>query len=383
MPYRSRSRWVLPSVVGGLLFAAVLGSQWLAVRAAGVARGSRLAARGLDKHAGGAGAASSLYPYRGARFTQLVADSYRECGGVGAQAFYDWLDKTYESSAVRCPGAESLSLAELLAAKKREFAGIADAAERARAETSFCAYLHKLVKAVIPRFSLDRGFEFANVVQYGERQCLLQSVLIVGLLQAAGVDAGAAMVYRNIQGVPTNNGHVVPVVKLSNGHDILVDASDPEPFVHQRGLMVRCEGYCYVEPVYNRADEISGYRTTAGNKKIEPARVKTLDYDFVRSQFYFYRGERAPGGFLAPSKTHAGLAASEKQLRTSVRICPRNPLAVYVLGKVCLAEGHRQEARGLLQRAYKLYSQFGWVPAGARQSLAQLGAQPAGPRVGP
>jgi hypothetical protein len=350
--------------VGGLLLTTLFGTPWLAARAA-------------EKTAAHATAAEDgAYPYRGARFTQLVADSYRECGGGEAQAFYDWLDKAYESSPVRCPGAEKLSLAELLAAKKREFAGTKDAAERARAETAFCAYLHKLVKAVIPRFSLDRGFEFANVVKYGERQCLLQSVLIVGLLQVAGVDAGAAMVYRNIQGAPSNNGHVVPVVKLANGRDILVDASDPEPFVHQRGLMVRCAGYCYVEPVYNSADEISGYRAAAGNKKIEPARVKTLDYDFVRSQFYFYRGERAPGGFLASNKTRAGLAESEKQLRTSVKICPSNPLSVYVLGKVCLAEGNRQEARGLFQQAYKLYSQFGWVPAGAKQSLTQLGARP-------
>lgn len=372
MHYPSRSRWRYSRLMAGLLCAAWWVSPVLPARGAAQAGGRTAIPASIPAASDGA------YPYRSARFTQLVTDSYRECGGGEAQRFYDWLDQAYASSPVRCPGAEQLSLAELLAAKRREFAGLADAAERARAETAFCAYLHKLVKKVIPRFSLDRGFEFANVVKYGERQCLLQSVLIVGLLQATGVDAGAAMVYRNIQGAPSNNGHVVPVVKLANGRDLLVDASDPEPFVHQRGLMLRCEGYCYVEPVYNRADEISSYRATANSKPLAPARVKTLDYDFVRSQFYFYRGERAPGGFLAASKTRAGLADSEKQLRTSVRLCPRNPLAVYVLGKVCLAEGNRAEARGLLQQAYKLYAQFGWIPAGARQSLTQLGE-----RMGP
>jgi hypothetical protein len=231
--------------------------------------------------------------------------------------------------------------------------------------------VHRVVKGTIPRFSLDRGFEFCNVVRYGERQCFLQAVLIAGLLQRMGVPAGIAMVYRNIQGQETNNGHAVTLVRLADGRDLIVDASDPEPFARQQGLFVRVNDYQYADPIYEGASgKIVAYRSVPGRARLAPRQVRTLDLPFIRSQFAYYRGERRTGGLLARAKTRSGLAAAEKDLRTSVAFCPRNPLAVYMLGRARLAQGRTQDARPILQRAHDLYARFGWVPPGPRQYLA-------------
>ena len=61
-------------------------------------------------------------------------------------------------------------------------------------------------------------------------------MIIAGLAQDMGVNAGVVMVYKNIEGAPTNNGHAVALFKLAEGKDIIVDASDPIPFVEQKGL---------------------------------------------------------------------------------------------------------------------------------------------------
>ena len=92
------------------------------------------------------------------------------------------MDKAYSGSSARYSGKEAVLLDQLLALEKRELNGIADTSARARKEQAFAAWSHKLTKTIIPRFSLDRGFEFANVVRYGERQCFLQSVLIASLV---------------------------------------------------------------------------------------------------------------------------------------------------------------------------------------------------------
>jgi hypothetical protein len=238
------------------------------------------------------------------------------------------------------------------------------------------AWLHRMVKSTIPRFSLDRGFEFCSVVRYGERQCFLQAVLIAGLLQRSGVRAGVAMVYRNLHGQETNNGHAVTLVRLSDGRDLIVDASDPEPFARQQGLYVRAGGYRYVDPVYEgRTGRIASYRTVPEKGKLSPAQVRTLDLAFIRSQFWYYRGERREGGLLSRAKTPAGLAAAAADLRKSVSLCPRNPLAVYMLGRVYHAQGKAEEAHRLFERAHRLYAAAGWVPAGPRQYLALTNRQ--------
>jgi hypothetical protein len=317
-----------------------------------------------------AAADAEKYPYRSPQFNQFVADSYAAAGAGEPAAFYQWMEEAYQRGPVRYPGKESLTLEQLIEAKRQEFAAL-DPAQRAAAETELGGWLHKMVKKTIPRFSLDRGFEFTNVVRYGERQCFLQAVLIAGLLQAAGADAGVEMVSRNIAGTETNNGHAVALLKLPNGTDIIVDASDPEPFVRQQGLFVRAGSYRYVTPVYAEGSGvIHGYRAVSGGGEIPVSRVRTLDAAFIRSQFFFYRGERAPGGLLGQPPTPEGLEAEAGYLRQSVQLSPQNPLAVFTLGRTYLRQGKTAEGRAVIQEAYRTYTQAGWVPAGPREYLA-------------
>lgn len=203
------------------------------------------------------------------------------------------------------------------------------------------------------------------------RSVLFRSVLIAGLLQAMGVDAGAVMVYKSNQGVVTNNGHAVALVKLPGKQDLIVDASDREPFPRQEGLFVKARDYRYVNPVYGkRSHKIRWYTPASGNQRIGTTQLGTLDYSFLRSQFWYYRGERAKGGLLSSHRTSKGLEAAARALRTSVKLCPRNPLSVYMLGRVYLTQGNLRQARKLLGTAYQLYSQFGWVPEDPKQYLA-------------
>lgn len=181
------------------------------------------------------------------------------------------------------------------------------------------------------------------------------------------VDAGVVMVYRNPGGYEINNSHATVLVKLSGGQDLLVDASYPEPFIRQRGLFVRGPEYRYVDVIYERGSaRISSYRSVEGRTRIETAQLRPLDLGFLRSQFYYYRGERAEGGVLARKKTPGGLEASRRHLETSLRLCPGNPLPAYMLSRVYREQGETVKAREMLARAQRLYSQCGWVPASLR-----------------
>jgi hypothetical protein len=288
-----------------------------------------------------------------------------------ASIFYDWMDKAVRTSGLRlAPNGATVS--DMLEARKHAIESVS-ASQRADAELAACADVHRLIKVVLPKFSLDRGFEFSNAVKLGERQCFLQSFIIAGLLQRMGIDAGVEMVYANERGEETNNGHAVTLVKLQNGHDIIVDASEPTPFAHHQGLFVKIPAYRYVMPVYEiTTGQIVYYRAAGGDARLPVARVRTLGLDFLGSQFWYYRGERAPGGLLLSPRTTTGLKAAEHCLRMSVRTCPSNPLAVYMLGRVFLAEGNKAEAKKYIDSAYKLYKDFGWIPQGEREYYLRM-----------
>lgn len=337
-----------------------------------------LTARAVGKKTAAAEPRAEQYAYRDAAFTRFVDDSYRTLGSGQAEDFYTWFERQYAASPVRYPGREDLSLPDLLDAKREELSSISDPAGRARAQMELGGWIHKMVKKVIPRFSLDRGYDFYNTVRYGERQCFLQAVLIAGLLQRAGVNAGVAMVSRNIEGVETNNGHAVTVVKLADGTDVLVDASDPIPHVRQQGLYMRAPGYRYLTPVYRPDSVITSYVAVGSGEKLAPSRVRTLDIPFLRSQFAFYRGERAPGGIVSGRPTAEGLEASARYLRESVALCPDNPLATYTLGRVYLKQGKRNEARAQILAACDSYTKAGWLPRGPRDFRAMLSPRAAG-----
>ncbi len=314
----------------------------------------------------------SDYAYGGKQFGRLLADSYESRGTADPSGFYRWADSAYASNYAVLSSRKYPSMGAFLDAKRADLAAVKDPLKRASAEIDLGKRLHKFVKKTITRFSLDYGFEFCNVVKYGQRQCHLQAVLIASMLQRAGMDAGLVMVYRNITGEESNNGHAVTLVKLADGRDIIVDASEQEPFARQQGLFARMGDYRYVRPVY-RANSamITHYLPAQGSGKIPTRRVKPLDFAFVRSQFYYYRGERQQGGLVNGPETKQGLAASEHFLERSVTICPSNPLAVYMLGRAYLAEHRTEQARTTLEKANKLYKAFGWVPGGMTEYLAK------------
>ena|GEM_PF-443521 len=322
------------------------------------------------------------YYYAGPRFNKLVMESYHHLGSENWRSFYQQMDSAYNKYRSKASEWHSTTLIGMLDSEKRRIAAIADNSKRAKAEKTLAANLHKFVKTAIPNFSLDRGFEFYYAQTRGERQCFLQSVLIAGMLQRAGIQAGIAMVYKNTRGELTNNGHAVDLVQLSNGRHIIIDASEHEPFAKQRGLFVKLSNYVYADPVFKaNSEEIDYYKSASGRETLLPAKIKALDYDFIRSQFWYYRGERSVGGLVLLPKTVDGLKASERALRISVEICPKNPLAVFTLGRVYLSEGKTQAARKSVLEAYHLYLQFGWVPEGITEYLALVG-QPDAARTG-
>ncbi|MCC7230933.1 MAG: hypothetical protein IT203_11120, partial [Fimbriimonadaceae bacterium] len=224
---------------------------------------------------------------------------------------------------------------------------------------------HRLVKKSSRKFSLDRGFEFANVVATGERQCFLQSVLIAGILQDAGFDAGVAMVWKNIAGQTTNNGHAVCVLRTDSKHFIVVDASEPMPFPTHQGLFLldrRSKQYAFVLPDYLPDARIGSLKLNGQTKTIDPGEFDFLDIPFLKSQFDYYRGERAVGGILDPKSTSAGLQASQAFFEKAEQECANNPLVVWMLSRTYRKLGDNDAAESALTRARILYRSFGWVP---------------------
>lgn len=306
-----------------------------------------------------------LYPYGGAQFTRFVSESFETVGSGTASDFYNWFQKAYDESSYKLTGTDSLDLKQALRLQKRRLSEIHTPSKKAHAELAISAQLHRMVKKTIPKFSLDRGFEFYYTVKNGERQCFLQSVLISGLLQDMGINAGVAMVWRNTRGENINNAHAVCVVKLANNSDVIVDASEPEPFPKQQGLFLRLGDYRFLRPVYGPSGEkIYYYRTVDGHQKVKPNRVKTLDVPFIVSQFWYYRGERTPGALFSQTRTPEGLEQSVRFLQTSQGASAANPLATYMLGRIYLLQGKQDLAEVQFREAYRLYSKYGWVPDG-------------------
>lgn len=304
-----------------------------------------------------------LYPYRSGRFTFFVDESYSIHGSGKAGDFYNWLEMAYSSGKFKYPGKENLTLPQLIKAEKKELKSIKDLGKLAQAQMDVAKWTHRMIKKTITHFSLDRGFEFFNTVQYGERQCFLQSVLISGILQGMGMDAGVEMVFKNPEGALSNNGHAIVLLKLPSSRDIIVDASEPQPFPKHKGLFVKAADYTYVTPEYvPDSSKILFYAAAGDGHKIATGQVRTLGFSYLRSQFYYYRGERVPGGLLAPKKTGAGLALSEKYLSTAVKLCPQNPLAVFGLGWTYIQENNNLRARIYMDQCYNLYKRYGWMP---------------------
>ena len=318
------------------------------------------------------------YPYQSQSFSGFIEDSINETKPARAKNFYAWFDQAYlEHPKVQLKGAATLEVA--LEMRCKELIATTDPSKHAALEFETGAWLHRLIKTTIPRFSLERGFEFTNTVRLGERQCLLQSVLIAGLLQRMGIDAGTVMVWRNEKAYTSNNGHAVTLVKGSSGRDWLVDASDPIPTMRHQGLFVfdaNANAFRFVEPKFAANGLILEYRRVADGQILKTSRVRELSVNFLRSQFYYYRGERAPGGFMGAPTTKVGLEQSAKMLEMAQRLEPQNPLAVYVLGHVYRKLGRIDQARAQYLKGYALYQAQGFVPQGPTEAYQQWGRAP-------
>src|SRR5574341_391219 len=313
------------------------------------------------------------YPYRSAAFTTFLRDSDREVPSP-VQPFYEWFEQAYAHSPARLPGQDTLL--DALASRAQAIRAAGDARRRTEEELNTAIWSYRLIKATIPHFSLARGYEFVWTVQFGERQCLLQSVLMAGLLQAAGADAGVAMVWKNMVGQESNNGHAVTILRLSDGRDVEVDASEPRPVATHQGIFAatRRGGYRFLEPVFDRDGFITAYRPAAGQgARLRPQDIRLLGLSFLRSQFYYYRGEQVPGGLVNGPATPQGLRTAARQLEHAVRFDARNPLAVYMLGRVYLRSGEGGPAKTRLRQAYTLYKDDGYLPAGLLTALASAG----------
>jgi hypothetical protein len=296
------------------------------------------------------------FPYGSATFNRFISDSQDRFGSPTPRDFYAWMDTNSHQSIGKWADRQRESLKRLTGKAK------ADAILKAGAD------LHALVKKTIPKFSLERGYEFYYTVTKGERQCFLQSVLISGILQRAGVDAGVVMVWKNEKGSESNLGHAVVLARNVDGSYFLVDASDPHPFMTHQGLFGTVgRGYRFVTPEY-RGSTITGFADPQGGRDKSWA-VRGLDANFLQSQFDFYRGERAEGGFMGTPRTPEGLQESAKYLERAVKECPQNPLAVYVLGHVYRYLGRSADAKRQYEAGFALYQADGYVPPGPRAAV--------------
>ncbi len=310
--------------------------------------------------------------YGGGNFRALAAESYQRAGLKGS--FTGWLDGAYLKAGLPVNGrAAGPSLEADLAARRSEI-GAARGPEKDELARKTAVWAHAFIKRALPRFSLERGFEFASAATTGERQCLLQSVILAGLLQRAGLDAGLVMVWNSQAGQKSNLGHVTSVLRLPGGAgDLEVDASEPGPVARHAGVLAwTAGGYRFLNAAFGSDGVIRSYARADGNGNLRPAAVSFLGLNYVRSQFDYYRGERAPGGVLGTGTGQAtaeGLKLSEQWLRRTLAEEPRNALAAGVLGNVWRKQGREAEAREQYQKAARLYTAQGHLPAGMRANL--------------
>lgn len=306
----------------------------------------------------------------GAAFKALAADSYTQqklTGDFGA-----WLSGAYERTGVLLAGGKTLN--EALLARQTQLKAAKTSAEKDALARQTATWAWTFIKKAVPKFSLERGFEFASIPKYGERQCLLQSTIIAGLLQEVGLNAGLMMVWKSQSGQESNLGHVTSVLRLPSGAgDVQVDASEPHPFAAHQGVLTAVGGaYQFLMPKFNGNDVIQSYTSLKTAKNVPVTDVTFLSLNYLRSQYDYYRAERTIGGVLgtgAGRATPEGLKRSETLLLRALQVEPNNSLAAGVLGSVYRKQGRDSEAKAQYRRAAALYKAQGHLPAGMQANL--------------
>lgn len=314
----------------------------------------------------------AAYAYSSPAFKALTQDSYA-VRDLTSPDFSSWLESKYAAANLPLAGGKTL-LAGLAARKAAIAAASGETRDQLAQDTA--EWVHSFIKKILPNFSLERGYEFAYAVKAGQRQCLLQSLLISALLQQAGLDAGSVMVWQNDQGQESNLGHVVALLRLPSGKAALLDdASDPKPFMTHQGLLIRDNGaYRFAHPVYS-GQRITGFTRADTQAPIALSAAQPLDLAYLKSQINYYRGERAPGGFMGAGGNYsgksdaAGLAQSAKFLQSAVKDDNQNALATYVLGLVERKLGLAAQAKAHILAGAKLYQAQGHLPAGPADAL--------------
>lgn len=303
--------------------------------------------------------ADPIPTYSSPGFRRLVDESYRFTGTKEGNAFFRQLDSASKK-------AGNPNWDEVIKQGRRELLK-SNSKTRRKVILDISHRLHRYVKKALPTFTLDRGFEFSYAGTRGERQCLLQSVLVAGVLRDMNLESGIAMVWRNDKGATSNMGHVCALVNLPDGQKAVIDCSDPIPFMEHQGLFLKVSGagYRFVEPEY-RSKVMVGFKSLKEGKTLPASRLQTLDLAYVKSQFDFYRGERALGGILAKPTSREGLAHSEKLFRRSLSLNPNNPLSTWLLAQTLAKEGRAAESKAARSKAVSLYQEFGWIPPSLR-----------------
>ncbi len=320
----------------------------------------------------------AAYAYGTPAFAALTQDSYA-LRALSAPEFGRWLEGKYAAAHLPLAGGKTLRAG---LAARRAALNSASGAPRDRLAQDTAQWAHTFIKKILPNFSLERGYEFAFAVQFGQRQCLLQSLLIAALLQRAGLDAGAVMVWQNSEGQESNLGHVVALLRLPSGQAALLDdASDPQPFMTHQGLLLReGENYRFVHPVYS-GEKITGFTRADTQAELALGAARPLDLAYLKSQVNYYRGERAPGGFMGAGGNNggksdaAGLSRSADFLKRALSDNPHNALATYVLGLVERKQGQWVQAKAHILAGVKLYQAQGHLPAGSADALTWAQAQ--------
>ncbi|WP_019011818.1 hypothetical protein [Deinococcus aquatilis] len=308
--------------------------------------------------------------YGGANLKALAADSYWRAGLQGDVVA--WLDQAYLRADVPLAGGRTLGQA--LFQRRAQLQAAPTPAQKDQLARETAAWAHAFIKRVVPKFSLERGFEFASLTSSGERQCLSQSTLIAGLLQRAGLDAGLMMVWTSMTGQVSNLGHVTSLLRLPSGAgDLEVDASEPQPFATHPGLLGWTgRGYAFLKASFASKGQITAYLPVGQARPLQPPQVQFLSLPYVRSQYSYYRAERAIGGVLGTGTgraTASGLQASEQQLLLALAQEPQNALAASVLGTVWRKQGKTAQARRQYLKAGQLYAAQGYTPAGQQANL--------------
>ena len=196
------------------------------------------------------------------------------------------------------------------------------------------------------------------------------------MLQRAGVPAGIAMVWKSDRGDVSNLGHCVAVLRLADGNDRILDLSSDAKtewipdLPHQGLFLADATGLKFVEPQFDKTNRILAYKLTGTGKSVKPSAIRPLSAAFVRSQFYYYRGERAPGHVIWDPVEQSSLPRAVDALTRSLKECPENPLSTYMLGKVLAWQGKKEEAQLRFVDAHRLYRAQGRVPDSAQEVFA-------------